>query len=222
MTTKRYTLIYGLLITIWMFLVSAELWAQEPCTSEFAYNCTNTEVALSNTIGGPILSSEGSNSLGLGFGGSSVTPVIRDCIFTEYDSYFIFWDKQRGKENKHCLAMQEHLIGNHNTEARIKCKDTSIANLYGSFDECTEAQEEHVTNSPKKPKNSKDADEVTKITQFQEVQQQFQMADTRYSELAAKFDQMESYRQASVRRAAENREYARATYEQVKQVVEND
>lgn len=200
---KPFPLVSLILAVILIALTVNLAFAQGECNGH-SCNKDGSPVDVTNTLNaeGSALTTGGNDYLGLGFGGSSVRPAIGDCIFTEYDSYFIFWDKQRGKENKHCLAMQEHLIGNHNTEARIKCRDTSIGGLYDTFDQCVISQQEH-TKKPEGSSGPLDA-VVEEIDQHQVVaQQQYEAAQIQMTELMEQVATLQERPKVAYRKAKE-------------------
>jgi len=172
---------------------------------EGGYNCDSIELASNPVIGG-------SDTLALGFGGTRFGAAIGDCMGTQARTYLWgIYGQQTLTESYWCEAANLYKMGLTEAANYVLCNHTILKTM----PDCPGPLASMLEEPPE-----------TVDTVESDVHQQFEIQDSRYSELAARFDAMEVSRQANIRAAArkqaEEKEYNQQILEQVRAVTEND
>ena len=174
---------------------------------EGGYNCDSIELASNPVIGG-------SDTLALGFGGTRFGAAIGDCMGTQARTYLWgIYGQQTLTESYWCEAANLYKMGLTEAANYVLCNHTILKTM----PDCPGPLVEFLADT-----NPVMNDELP----AEHIQQHFEIADSRYSELTARFDQMEASRQANARAAARKqaaeKEYNQQILEQVRAVTEND
>lgn len=191
---KPFPLLYLFIIAV-IFIVLVEVaFGQANCTG---HSCNDegtpgdvnlTGGAVSNVIGG-------NSSRGYAVSGAQVDVDIGQCMGSVYEAWLlgIIHAEQKLIENAHCVAMNEHNIGNHSAEARIKCKQTKTGGNYDTFTDCFDEQKEHWNKEPTGEGASGPADRVAEIVEENEerAQKQFEDYQMQITDLTSSVQQLE-------------------------------
>lgn len=208
MTTKRYTIIFiTLIIFMLVLLIAPPLWAQD--CGEFGYRCDDNSVVanptLNNTVGGSNLSAGGNDSLALGFGGVRFGAAIGDCMGTQARTFlFGLYGQQTLTESYWCESFNLFQAGHSKAAIWILCNRTILKEM----EDCEKSFVVDESGSV--------VDDEVHVDHIQVSQQQFQMADTRMSEMVAWREEVDRGRQAAARRAAEDRAFNQETLDKLR------
>ena len=206
-----HMLLLCLAVVIILSVAVPIVFAQE--CGEFGYNCDDNSVvtevvtSVSNVIGG-------NENLAIGLSSPRFGAAIGDCMGTQARTYLWgIYGQQTLTESYWCEAANLYKMGLTEAANYVLCNHTILKTM----PDCPGPLVEFLADT-----NPVMNDELP----AEHIQQHFEIADSRYSELTARFDAMEVSRQANIRAAArkqaEEKEYNQQILEQVRAVTEND
>ena len=191
---------------ILVLMVAVSIVEAQEC-GEFGYNCDDNSVvtdvanvtSVSNVIGG-------NENLAIGLSSPRFGAAIGDCMGTTAASYLWgIYGSQKLKESFWCESFNLIRAGYADAGIWILCHRTILKDM----PDCPGPLVEMV-------KVDKESDNLDNKPEIIEIQQQFEIQDTRYSELAARFEASENEKRANARAARQENQRREAIKQEIR------